>query len=175
MTYITTYSGKKLSLIDPQPEDICIEDIAYHLGSLCRFNGACRRFYSVAQHCVFVHDLVEDPIKFLALMHDAGEAYYGDMSSPFKQAMQELVGARWDIILYRVDKVICTAFELPFGTHYDIKIADRIALATEIRDLTCWDLTDMGIELPPPHLAPIVINHPNYAAKNFLKVYRSLQ
>ena len=52
--YIRTYSGTKLCVSQPRPEQIHIEDIAHHLSLLCRFTGAVNKFYSVAEHCVRV-------------------------------------------------------------------------------------------------------------------------
>ena len=175
MTYITTHSGQKFSLIDPQPEDVHIKDVAHHLGRICRFNGAVHTFYSVAQHSVFVSSLVEDQIKFTALLHDAGEAYYGDMSSPFKMAMQELVGSRWDVILDRIDRVIKVSFNLKFTDCSEIRLSDRIAMATEIRDLTYWNLENMALTLPTPDPTKLNPSGPFFATIDFLDTYRSLQ
>lgn len=172
MTFITTHSGKKLSLIDPQPEDICIEDIGHHLGSICRFNGAINRFYSVAQHSVFVADQIVDRIRLTALLHDAGEAYYGDMSSPFKEAMRELVGSRWGVILDRIDRVIRLKFNLKFNDCAEIMYADKVAIATEWRDFMSTDVPDC---LPEPHPAVIVPFRDEVATKLFLITYRNLQ
>ena len=174
MTYLHTYSGKTLSFIDPQPDDIDIKDISHHLGRICRFNGACQPFYSVAQHSIFVSDQVDAPIQLSALLHDAGEAYYGDMSTPFKEAMQECVGSRWDIILARIDNVIMMKFNLKYRWHKDIKIADRLALATEIRYLTSWNLAHMAITLPTPHGKPLRPMEPLSAIHDFYQTYLEL-
>ncbi len=80
-----TYTGKRVNLEDPQPNQICIEDIAHALSNLCRFNGHVNQFYSVAQHSVLVADLLEDRLKIYGLLHDAHEAYIGDIISPVKQ------------------------------------------------------------------------------------------
>ncbi len=79
------YSGK---LVDPtliRPEDIDIEDIGYHLASICRFGGACR--INVADHSVRVAKIVEllggcTSCQFEGLMHDSHEAYISDVITP---------------------------------------------------------------------------------------------
>ena len=173
--YMYTYSGRKLSLIDPQPEDIDITDISLHLSKICRFNGAVHPFYSVAQHSVFVSDRVDAHIKLAALLHDAGKAYYGDISTPLKMAMQELVGSRWDVILSRIDSAITAKFNLKFQGHPDIKVADHVALATEIRDLTSWDTDNLIIQLPYPHPMTLRPTGPLTAGRDFFKTYWRLK
>ena len=68
-----TYRGK-FNLLDPRAEDVSIEDIAHALTNLCRYNGHCRPFYSVAEHCVHVADLCRPELHYAALLHDAAEA-----------------------------------------------------------------------------------------------------
>lgn len=87
--FITTYSGKKFHFLNPQAEDICIEDIAKALSMSCRYNGHVSDFYSVAEHSVIIADLVYNiqgcPYEALcALLHDASEAYLTDIPRPIK-------------------------------------------------------------------------------------------
>src|SRR5215211_1662406 len=87
--YLQTVSGRFVNPFDPDPEQIDIGDIARALANVCRFGGHCRSFYSVAQHSVIVSELVEQrggdvEDVFAALMHDATEAYLGDMPHPIK-------------------------------------------------------------------------------------------
>ena len=79
-----TFTGKRFWPLDPRPEDICIEDIAHQLSMICRYGGATSRFYSVAEHSVFV--ALNTPLKhrLAALMHDSAEAYVGDVVRPLK-------------------------------------------------------------------------------------------
>lgn len=86
---IRTYTGKIFNVFDPDPDMICIEDIAHALSNLCRFGGHTDDFYSVAEHSYRV--LVEVPraLKLQALLHDASEAYLVDMPSPIKYYMPQ--------------------------------------------------------------------------------------
>lgn len=77
-------SGNWLDPYDPDPERIFIDDIAQGLANICRFNGQCRSFYSVAEHSVAVSMLVETPYRLAGLLHDAAEAYLGDVPRPLK-------------------------------------------------------------------------------------------
>ena len=87
--YLQTVSGRWVNPFDPDPEQLDAGDIARALANQCRFGGHSRVFYSVAQHCVIVSRVVEErggdvEDVFAALMHDAGEAYLGDMPHPIK-------------------------------------------------------------------------------------------
>src|SRR5208282_36416 len=103
--YIETYSGKRFNLLLPQEFDLT--DIAHALANNCRYTGHVRQRYSVAEHSVLVSLIMEDQQlgnPFEGLMHDAHEAYIGDMASPWKrlipqycehEARIELAMRRW--------------------------------------------------------------------------------
>jgi len=84
-----TYTGRKFWPADPRPEDVCIEDIAHSLSLICRFNGHCRSFYSVAEHSILVSRLVPEQDALAGLLHDAAEAYVGDMARPLKKMLPD--------------------------------------------------------------------------------------
>jgi len=91
--WVETVSGRRVSLVEPDPESISIEDIAHHLSKLCRFAGASRTFYSVAEHSLRVSaefnsytcPVMARALKVWGLLHDAHEAYLGDIIRPVKQ------------------------------------------------------------------------------------------
>lgn len=58
--YMTTYTGLRFYPFHPRREDVRIEDIAHHLALTCRWSGAVREFYSVAQHSVLVAERARD-------------------------------------------------------------------------------------------------------------------
>ena len=87
--YIQTVSGRWVNPFEPDPAQLDASDIARALANQCRFGGHSRVFYSVAQHSVIVSRVVEErggdvEDVFAALMHDASEAYLGDMPHPIK-------------------------------------------------------------------------------------------
>jgi uncharacterized protein len=88
--WIETLSGKQYHLLEPDPAVINIKDIARALAYTCRYVGHCTRFYSVAEHCIHLCNFAPPEQKLLALLHDAHEAYCGDVSSPLKRAIIDL-------------------------------------------------------------------------------------
>lgn len=84
MAWIQTFTGKKFPLDKPDPALIDIEGIAHALSLLCRFNGHCTRFCSVAEHSVHVAREIDLDLAMEGLLHDAAEAYLGDVHSPLK-------------------------------------------------------------------------------------------
>lgn len=83
-----------LDLSDPNPADMDLGDIARGLSHLCRFTGLCATFYSVAEHSVHCAELARrdrQPVEIqrAVLMHDAAEAYLGDVSRPLKALLPE--------------------------------------------------------------------------------------
>jgi hypothetical protein len=95
-TQIETATGAFVDLLAPEPATLHLGDIARHLSRICRYGGALRdgvEHYSVAEHCVLVHDLLRwqgarSEVLLAALFHDAPEAYLGDMVSPLKYALR---------------------------------------------------------------------------------------
>ena len=126
--YTSTNSGRKFHFTDPQPEDICIEDIAVALSKLARFNGHTDVFYSVAEHSILVSYLVPPEHALSGLMHDAAEAYIGDMASPIKN-LPEM--AYFRELEEKIHSVICSTLGVPQGIPDEVKLADRKAVDVE--------------------------------------------
>lgn len=82
--HMITHSGILFNLLEPMMEDINPIDIAVHLARTARWNGGTRHFYSVAEHCCRCHDKAPGHLKALALLHDAEEAYWGDIIKTVK-------------------------------------------------------------------------------------------
>ena len=78
---ITLASGRLFDFLDPHGSDFSIEDIAHGLAHVCRYAGQCRAFFSVAEHSIIVSDLVTE-FAYEALLHDAAEAFIGDITRP---------------------------------------------------------------------------------------------
>lgn len=88
-SWMQTYTGRQFYPLDARPEDILPEDIAHALSMICRYGGHVRQFYSVAEHCLLMSHAVAPEHALWALLHDATEAYVGDMVRPLKHHMPE--------------------------------------------------------------------------------------
>jgi hypothetical protein len=131
--YLQTVSGRFVNPFDPDPSALDADDIARALANLCRFGGHCRVFYSVAQHSVIVSELVEQrggdaEDVFAALMHDASEAYLGDMPHPLKH--RSPLGAAFKAAEEHLEQALRDRFRIKPDVP-EIKRADRALLATE--------------------------------------------
>lgn len=168
--YVSTFSGNRFYPLAPRIEQVVIEDIAHGLAYQCRFNGQTCKFYSVAQHSLIVAKLVPPPLRLAALLHDAAEAYLGDMVKPLKVLLPE-----FSLLEDRVTAIIAATFGIDFSDYAPIKRADLIALATEKRDLMPhsaerWAYLD-GI---PTLTKPIVPMSPGVAKMRFLAEFHRL-
>lgn len=123
---IRTYTGKVFDITVLDPDSICIEDIAHALSNTARFGGHLDKMYSVAQHSIYVALLCSPENRLAALLHDASEAYIGDMPSPFKKLMPD-----YKAIEDRIMKVIALKFGFEYPLPKEIKIADKVALEHE--------------------------------------------
>lgn len=166
--YVSTFSGNRFYPLEPRIDHVAIEDIAHGLAYQCRFNGQTREFYSVAQHSLIVAELVPPPLRLAALLHDAAEAYLGDMVKPLKVLMPE-----FSALEERVSAIIADTFGIDFSDYAPIKHADLTALATEKRDLMPhsaerWAYLDDIAALP----AVIVPLSPGDAKNGFLAAFQ---
>jgi len=170
---IQTFTGKMVGLFHPSAEQVCFEDIARSLSQLCRFTGQVERFYSVAEHTVRGLSMLPPSLAPYFLLHDASEAYLGDISRPLKRRPE----MRWYVELEREWlTVIAERFGLRPALLLDspeVKWADDTMLATEKRDLKppeeSWE------KLPPPlpeHIERTWL--PDLAEQRFWNAFREL-
>jgi hypothetical protein len=104
-----TVSGVDFSLAKPRAEDVRIEDIAHGLSLTNRYAGQTRTAYNVAQHSVLVARTlaaIAQPREVIlaGLMHDAAEAYVGDLTRPVKRLIRQ--GAKHSAFDYLEDAVM---------------------------------------------------------------------
>jgi 5'-deoxynucleotidase YfbR-like HD superfamily hydrolase len=127
-----------------QPEQVDVGDIAHSLSHQCRYNGHCREFYSVAQHSVLVSRLLERSnhparIVMLGLLHDAAEAYLGDITRPVKLILDAIAPSAWRDVEDQTQRIIESALidghAATSAEHAIIKRADNSMLMTEARRL----------------------------------------
>lgn len=125
--WMQTATGHKFWIFDPRPEEVHFMDIAAHLSKICRFNGACDFHYSVAQHSIYVSHQVPPRHALAALLHDAPEAYTGDLHRPFKHGLGPIIKQIEDRIWFAV----ATKLNLPLDLPLCVKEADEAMLKTE--------------------------------------------
>lgn len=151
MLWVTTPSGLKWSLMNPRPEDVDIQDIAQNLSLQVRFNGSAGA-YTIAEHSVHIHDWAAQrayPLEWrlFALLHDAHEAYLGDVVTPavtalgavlFEMGLTKKDNAAHEamkVLKDRADAAIFTALglpsKLPGSAYHAIKVLDAGAMMTE--------------------------------------------
>ena len=155
-------SGNYFDYLEPTPTMIHVDDVAWGLAHTCRFGGQIPMFYSVAQHCVLVSQACPSEDRFAGLLHDAAEAYVGDVVGPLKQLCPD-----FKAIERRVEAVVALRFGLTLPWPCSVKHADLRLLRTEQRDLTTgpedqWNglhaytpLAERIVPLPPLQAAEL--------------------
>jgi 5'-deoxynucleotidase YfbR-like HD superfamily hydrolase len=174
--YLQTVSGRWVNPFDPDPGQLDAGDIARALANQCRFGGHSRVFYSVAQHSVIVSQLVEQrggdaEDAFAALMHDAAEAYLGDMPHPLKH--RSPLGAAFKEAEAHLELAIRDRFRIKPDVP-EVKRADRALLATERRAFSAetWHWPELeGVE---PLDLEVTAWAPDEAARAFAERYAEL-
>lgn len=140
----------------PDPERVNIRDIAHALSLINRFNGHTRIPYSVATHSVEVARLVQNSfgkslgrsewqIVMQALLHDAPEAYLGDVTRNLKRRLPE-----YRALEFETWTAIAMALDVPVEISPAVHLADRKALETERRILFGNEARLLEV---PPHSA----------------------
>jgi hypothetical protein len=161
--------GTYLDLLRPEDCDFTIDDIAHGLSNVCRFAGQCDPFYSVAEHSFHVSNLVPPEHALAGLLHDAAEAFIGDIAKPLKDLLPE-----YRVIEHHMEEVVLGRFGIGLPLHPSVKEIDVVMLATEqrviMKNRDDWNYT-RGREP-----ADVIIHcwQPKEAKRMFLRRYREL-
>lgn len=172
-----THSGRYIDLVNPNPADICIEDIAWSLSRQSRFVGhTLGEPYYVAQHACFVHDLVDSVLtgkasdlmqksfdtwmggmpvinpmlaKKHALCHDNSEAYLVDLPSPLKQhpELRKIYKELEKTMVSAVNSALNLP-EMTMDIHLAVHWGDLMALRIEAAALMPSRGRGWGVEFP---------------------------
>lgn len=199
-TFSVTSSGRIWPLLTATAQDVHWPDIARQLARIPRFGGCTDDgIYSVAQHSVAVMRLVPPAARGHALLHDAHEAYVGDMITPLKRALRlaaahtaetlnyhghhgrGILDAALDHVRHTADAAIhgragiAMPWQAPLAVRMAVADADRVMLSREAQ----WLLpegpgTDAWAVLDPDLFRidrgpEIEILHPDLAEQQFLQ------
>lgn len=124
--WMQTFTGRVFRPFEPDIDHVDILDIAHALSLICRFGGHTFGHYSVAEHCVLMSYAVRPENALWALLHDATEAYMGDVIRPVKRHLPDYVAAE-----DRLMRVICDRFGLPPDPPQEVQDADNRILLDE--------------------------------------------
>jgi uncharacterized protein len=164
-TSVLVGGGMYLDLLNPDPACFTLENIARGLSNTCRFAGQPKRFYSVAEHCVWVSYLVPRLLALRALMHDASEAFLCDIVTPLKLLLPEYM-----VIEARVQRAICLKYDIPPEMTWEIEAADAHMLTVEMKQVMGNDM-----EFGPTHHyytkgdINVVMLDPDFAYEAFIQ------
>ncbi len=148
--------GHYVDLINPDPNTIDITSIATALSRICRFGGHCPVWYSVAEHCIHAADIAfrttnDMQIVKAVLMHDATEAYLGDMVKPLK-----VTQPKYQSLELRMQRAIAARFNINFDAYENyIEAVDLLMLKAERMEMwpddpTEWTGLSKVSEVPIP-------------------------
>ncbi len=163
---LLTVSGKEFNLLNPDMSLVLIEDIAHGLSYTCRWNGHTRTYYSVAEHSIGVMERYEAYARprgvytkkgsLAALLHDAEEAYWGDIPSPIKALYPEIEEKLSYLRIKIMDK---------FGAEY---IANIEAIEICDKKMLQWEYDNLM------NKSKVATEHPFLIKQRFLFIYDSL-
>lgn len=169
-TVVECHSGALFDFLDPKPEQIRIDDIARSLAYTYRWRGQTTHHISVAQHSVLVSRHVRNngfdyQIQMQALLHDAAEAYTGDVPKPVKQHLPD-----FQAMELLIERAIFDRFNVSHPMSPIVRIADSHVGRWEYRDLMPGTFYDDPIGNPPV----MDVWHPGAAMHQFLFLFWEL-
>lgn len=172
MNWIQTVSSRMFDVVNPDVSMVDIDDIAHSLSMLCRFNGHGTQFYSVAEHSVHVSHEIDPDMALAGLLHDAAEAYLGDVPSPLKKQLPEFKAFE-----DRVEVVIGQAFGIDAELFkcVELKRADIQVLVDEKEVLMAPSPSPWPAGAPAPkNPERIMAWNPQKSCDEFLKRFQQL-
>lgn len=136
--WVQTYTGRRFYPLDPRPSEVDALDIAHALSLICRYGGHVSRFYSVAEHCVLMSQAVAPEFALWALLHDATEAYVGDMVRPLKHHLPEYVA---------IEDGVMRAVATSFGLDFPPRLSGLVRMPDAVKEADSRILLDERAEL----------------------------
>ena len=163
-----TAGGAIMDLRNPDPTKISITDIAIGLSHIVRFGGQIHVPYTVAHHSIIMSYMVPPEYALYALLHDAQEAYIGDVIKPLKEILDPVYGPL-EVIW---ENAISVRFQLQWDKtrKQEIKAWDRYMLEIEhnkVRKGLPLDVAFLNKDTVLPALQNIVSNDTLTSLKSF--------
>jgi uncharacterized protein len=137
-----TRSGVTFAPATLRPDQILITDIFHSQAMQCRYLGHSSHFYSVAQHSWLLSLIVPPHLQRVALLHDAAEAYIGDIVTPLKDDMPEFIA--WDV---KLTAMILTRYDVDPDLMIELLPYDKRICVDEMRAL--MPATDFALKGEP--------------------------
>ncbi|NDW19453.1 hypothetical protein D0T53_11110 [Dysgonomonas sp. 216] len=140
-----TFTRKKFNILNPTSDMIDIVDIAKGLAYKPHFSGFSPKFFSIAEHSLLVEEYTRSyhgescyKLRLEALLHDASEAYTGDMIKPIKNLLPNFV-----LIEKKIQKAIYRKYGIdPHKNGQEVKFFDN-----KVQDIEAgvfYDTMDIG-------------------------------
>lgn len=131
-------------------------EICRALGRINRWSGNTCRGYTVAEHSLRVAAIVPHDLRLAALIHDAAEAFIGDVPAPIRRA-----GCG---VFDNYDSKISAWLFNSCGILHQLSAAvvwsaDQTLAATEFRDLIGGDPSAVGMAVPLEARIPSAVWH----------------
>lgn len=166
-SFARVYSGRVWHFYSPDPEAVTLIDVAHHLAHKCRWFGAMRVIYTVAQHAVLVSREVERILSagghpaetvrrgaLTGLHHDDDEAFLPDISAPLKKTL-----AGWTMLEQSNRAAIWAGLGVKPAAWDVVNMVDRRIREDEVRCLagddyrTLWDAASQNDGAEPLGIA----------------------
>lgn len=186
--WFVTFTGRRFYPFDARLEDIDIVDIAHSLSLQTRWMGHCKTFYSIASHSLACARVAEQQglahmqrennpgissddmdVMRWCLMHDASEAYVGDIIRPIKRSLVVVEGKLFEpntvlepFKAYEdtLHRLIAERFGLPWPIPEAVHEIDNRMLVTEAKYLTNYPSAEHWIhEKNWAHIKPYAGDH----------------
>jgi hypothetical protein len=187
--WIQTFSGNMVEPLDPDPESLCLTDIAHSLSMQCRFTGHTKTFYSTARHSincylglVHVWPEIENKLDYgydretclrTMLLHDASEAYLSDIARPVKYLPEMAFYRKAEGAL---EEVLASRFSLIYPLPEALKTIDSAVLGLEAgKLLSTPPIGNWHERCPKISFTGITVrSDPKTDKREFLKIARDL-
>lgn len=157
MYQIRTFTGRYIRIDQPDPAVVDVVDIAHHLASINRFCGAVETPYNVGQHSVVGSYSVPAAHALEFLLHDAPEAYMGDLTRGTKAWVNKVSGGAWSRLEAEWADAIHKALGVestPFSQAVVKSVDDRIVVDELMEGMFGWEPDEntkapLGVDVRP--------------------------